>query len=84
MGKSTLLGMINSEIKPDMGKVVKGETIKIGYYKQDGLEFEPEQKVIESVREIAEFIKMGDGREISASAFLTLFVPSCCAICQYR
>jgi len=74
MGKSTLLGMINSEIKPDMGKVVKGETIKIGYYKQDGLEFEPEQKVIESVREIAEFIKMGDGREISASAFLTLFL----------
>jgi ATP-binding cassette subfamily F protein uup len=74
MGKSTLLGMINSEIKPDIGKVVKGETIKIGYYKQDGLEFEPEQKVIESVREIAEFIKMGDGREISASAFLTLFL----------
>jgi len=74
MGKSTLLGMINAEIKPDQGRVVKGETIKIGYYKQDGLEFEPDQKVIESVREIAEFIKMGDGREISASAFLTLFL----------
>jgi ATP-binding cassette subfamily F protein uup len=74
MGKSTLLGMINSEIKPDIGKVVKGETIKIGYYKQDGLVFDPEQKVIENVREVAEFIKMGDGREISASAFLTLFL----------
>lgn len=74
MGKSTLLGMINGEIKPDIGKVVKGETIKIGYYKQDGLVFDPEQKVIENVREVAEFIKMGDGREISASAFLTLFL----------
>jgi ATP-binding cassette subfamily F protein uup len=74
MGKSTLLGMINGEIKPDIGKVVKGETIRIGYYKQDGLVFDPEQKVIENVREVAEFIKMGDGREISASAFLTLFL----------
>jgi ATP-binding cassette subfamily F protein uup len=74
MGKSTLLGMINGEIKPDVGKVVKGETIRIGYYKQDGLVFDPEQKVIENVREVAEFIKMGDGREISASAFLTLFL----------
>lgn len=74
MGKSTLLGLITGEIKPDQGKVVKGETIKIGYYKQDGLVFDPEQKVIENVREVAEFIKMGDGREISASAFLTLFL----------
>lgn len=74
MGKSTLLGMINGEIKPDVGKVVKGETIRIGYYKQDGLVFDPEQKVIENVREVAEFIKMGEGREISASAFLTLFL----------
>lgn len=74
MGKSTLLGLINEEIKPDMGKVVKGETIKVGYYKQDGLKFEPEEKVIENVRQIAEFIKMADGREISVSAFLTLFL----------
>lgn len=74
MGKSTLLGLINEEIKPDIGKVVKGETIKVGYYKQDGLKFEPEEKVIENVRQIAEFIKMADGREISVSAFLTLFL----------
>lgn len=74
MGKSTLLSLITEEIKPDMGKIVKGETIKIGYYKQDGLVFEPEQKVIENVREIADYIKMADGREISVSAFLTLFL----------
>ncbi len=74
MGKSTLLSLITEEIKPDMGKIVKGETIKIGYYKQDGLVYEPDQKVIENVREIADYIKMADGREISVSAFLTLFL----------
>jgi ABC transport system ATP-binding/permease protein len=74
MGKSTLLGLINGEIKPDIGKVVKGDTIKIGYYKQEGLVFNPDEKVIENVREVAEFIKMADGREISISAFLTLFL----------
>ncbi len=74
MGKSTLLSLITEEIKPDMGKIVKGETIKTGYYKQDGLVYEPDQKVIENVRETAEFIKMADGREISVSAFLTLFL----------
>lgn len=74
LGKSTLLSLITEEIKPDMGKIVKGETIKIGYYKQDGLVFEPEQKVIENVREIADYIKMADGREITVSAFLTLFL----------
>lgn len=74
MGKSTLLGLITEEIKPDIGKIVKGETIKIGYYKQDGLVYEPDQKVIENVREIADYIKMADGREISVSAFLTLFL----------
>ncbi len=74
LGKSTLLSLITEEIKPDMGKIVKGETIKIGYYKQEGLVFSPDQKVIESVREKADYIKMADGREISASAFLTLFL----------
>ncbi len=74
MGKSTLLSLITEEIKPDMGKIVKGETIKIGYYKQDGLVYDPDQKVIENVREIADYIKMADGREISVSAFLTLFL----------
>ncbi|WP_367916169.1 ABC-F family ATP-binding cassette domain-containing protein [Leadbetterella sp. DM7] len=74
MGKSTLLSLITEEVKPDMGKIVKGETIKIGYYKQDGLVYEPGQKVIENVREIADYIKMADGREISVSAFLTLFL----------
>jgi ATP-binding cassette subfamily F protein uup len=74
IGKSTLLSIITDQIKPDIGKVIKGDTIKIGYYKQDGLTFKPGQKVIESVREIADYIKMSDGREITVSAFLTQFL----------
>lgn len=74
VGKSTLLALINEEIRPDMGKIVRGETIKIGYYKQEGLVFDPEEKVIDHVREIAEYIKMADGRELSVSAFLSLFL----------
>jgi ABC transport system ATP-binding/permease protein len=74
MGKSTLLGLLTEEIKPDMGKVVKGETIKIGYYKQEGLAFREDQKVIDQIREVAEYIKMADGREITVSNFLTQFL----------
>ncbi len=74
MGKSTLLGLITGQIKPDIGKVVKGETVKIGYYKQEGLTFDDNQKVIDCVREIADYIKMADGREITVSAFLTQFL----------
>ena len=73
-GKSTLLKIITDLTKPDMGSVVKGDTIKIGHYSQEGLEFKEGQKVIEVVREIAEFVKMSDGRELSVSAFLTLFL----------
>lgn len=73
-GKSTLLKIITEITKPDMGSVVKGDTIKIGHYSQEGLEFKEGQKVIEVVREIAEFVKMSDGRELSVSAFLTLFL----------
>jgi ABC transport system ATP-binding/permease protein len=78
MGKSTLLGILTEEIKPDQGKVSKGETIKMGYYKQDGLDFREDQKVIDQIREVAEYIKMADGREITVSNFLTqfLFPPS--------
>lgn len=74
IGKSTLLSIITDQLKPDQGKVVKGDTIKIGYYKQEGLEFKKDQKVIECVREIADFIKLSDGREITVSAFLTQFL----------
>ena len=74
MGKSTLLKIITDQVKPDMGKIVTGETVKIGYYSQDGLAFDEGQRVIDAVREIAEYVKMGDGREISISNFLTMFL----------
>ncbi|MGL4631364.1 MAG: ABC-F family ATP-binding cassette domain-containing protein [Leadbetterella sp.] len=74
MGKSTLLSLITDELKPDIGKIVKGETIRIGYYKQTGLDFRNDQKVIDQIREVAEYIKLGDGREITVSNFLTQFL----------
>jgi len=74
MGKSTLLQIITEKLKPDMGRVVKGDTIKIGYYSQEGLDFDEGQRVIDVVREIAEYVKMADGSELSISNFLTLFL----------
>jgi ABC transport system ATP-binding/permease protein len=74
VGKSTLLDIIMGLTKPDSGKVITGETIKIGYFSQDGLKFDMGQKVIDSVREIADYVKMGDGRELSMSGLLTLFL----------
>lgn len=74
VGKSTLLDMITGQLKPDMGKVVVGETIQLGYYQQTGLDFDNEQKVIDVVRDIAEFVKLADGREMSASGFLNMFL----------
>lgn len=74
MGKSTLLEIITEKLKPDVGRVVKGDTIKLGYYSQSGLAFDESQRVIEVVREIAEYVKMADGTELSISNFLTLFL----------
>lgn len=74
MGKSTLLEIITGKLKPDMGSVVKGDTVQIGYYKQEGLDFSEDQRVIDVVKEIAEYVRMADGKEISVSQFLTLFL----------
>ncbi len=74
MGKSTLLDIVIEQVKPDSGKVVKGETVKIGYYSQSGLAFDDNQKVIDAIREYADFVKLGDGRELTASAFLNMFL----------
>jgi ABC transport system ATP-binding/permease protein len=74
MGKSTLLNILTGKLKPTSGSVVLGETISIGYYTQDGLEFNEDQKVIEVVQEKAEFIQMADGRKLSASGLLTTFL----------
>jgi len=73
-GKSTLLNIITSQLKPDAGKVDTGDTTVFGYYKQGGLTFDPKERVIDIVKSDAEYIKMADGSVITASALLTLFL----------
>ncbi len=73
-GKSTLLNIITGALQPDQGTVVKGETTVIGYFHQTGITFKDDERVIDIVKNVAEFITMADGKTISASALLTLFL----------
>jgi ATP-binding cassette subfamily F protein uup len=73
-GKSTLLNLITGGLLPDGGEIVKGETTVIGYFNQAGLSFKEDERVIDIVKNVAEFITMADGKLISASALLTLFL----------
>ncbi|MEY2799968.1 MAG: hypothetical protein RI934_956 [Bacteroidota bacterium] len=74
MGKSTFLNLVTQQILPDKGKVVVGETTVFGYYEQKGLQFDENERVIDIVKNIAEYITMADGSTISASALLTRFL----------
>ncbi len=76
-GKSTFIKMLLGEVAPDRGRFDIGETVKFGYYSQDGMQFNDQMKVIDAVRNIAEEISLGDGRKLSASQFLQhfLFTP---------
>ena len=73
-GKSTLLNIVTGAIKPDNGKVLVGETTVFGYYRQGGLEFKEEERVIDVVKNIAEYITMADGKNMTASQVLTHFL----------
>ncbi|MGZ3927029.1 MAG: ABC-F family ATP-binding cassette domain-containing protein, partial [Mucilaginibacter sp.] len=73
-GKSTLLNMITGGLIPDKGVVEKGETTVMGYFHQSGIVFKEDDRVIDVVKNVAEFITMADGKTISASALLTLFL----------
>lgn len=76
-GKSTFLKMLLGLEPCDSGRFDIGETVQFGYYSQDGLQFDDNQKVIDIMRDIAEEIHLGDGRRLSASQFLShfLFTP---------
>ena len=76
-GKSTFLKMLLGEMEPDAGRIVIGETVRFGDFSQEGLQFDEQQKVIDVVRDIAEYIDLGSGRHLSASQFLQhfLFTP---------
>ena len=73
IGKSTFLNMVTQNLKPDSGKITSGETVVYGYYEQGDLEFNPTDRVIDVIKEIAEVVTVGTGETISASAFLTHF-----------
>lgn len=73
-GKSTLLNIITGGLAPDKGEVEKGETTVLGYFHQAGIVFKEDDRVIDVVKNVAEFITMADGKTISASALLTLFL----------
>ena len=73
-GKSTFLNILTQTIQPTSGKVVIGETIKIGYYTQSGINPKPEQKVIDIIKEFGEHIPLTKGRTISAAQLLERFL----------
>ena len=76
-GKSTFIKILIGDEKPDSGTIDIGETVRFGYYSQDGLQFDDQMKVIDVVQNIAEVIEFGDGKQLTASQFLQhfLFTP---------
>ncbi|MDR3329310.1 MAG: ATP-binding cassette domain-containing protein, partial [Prevotellaceae bacterium] len=77
-GKTTLLNLLAGTVPPDSGHVQRGETVEMGYYRQEGMDVNPEKRVIDVARDVAEYITMGDGQHLSAAQFLNhfLFPPS--------
>jgi len=73
-GKSTFLNLLTQSLQPDSGKVVIGETVKIGYYTQGGIKAKPNQKVIDVIKEFGDYIPLAKGRQISAQQLLERFL----------
>jgi ATP-binding cassette subfamily F protein uup len=73
-GKSTFLNIVTGNIQPDSGTIEVGQTVRFGYYKQTGIDFNPGDKVIDVVNKIAEVINFEDGRKLTASQLLTTFL----------
>ena len=76
-GKSTFIKILMGQVQPDSGTIDIGETVRFGYYSQDGLQFDEQMKVIDVVQDIAEVIELGNGKKLTASQFLQhfLFTP---------
>lgn len=75
-GKSTFIKMLLGEVQPDGGRFDIGETVRFGYFSQEGLQFDEQKKVIDIVTDIAEYVDLGGGRHLSASQFLQHFMFS--------
>lgn len=73
-GKSTFLNLITENIKPDSGKIITGETIVFGYYHQAGLNLKEDKRVIEVIRDIADYIPIAGGKKLTASQMLEKFL----------
>lgn len=73
-GKSTFLNLITGLLKPDSGNIEIGKTIKFGYYRQEGIAFDPQERVIDAVFKIAEFVQFEDGTKMSAAQMLNHFL----------
>ncbi|MCD7901287.1 MAG: ABC-F family ATP-binding cassette domain-containing protein [Bacteroides sp.] len=76
-GKSTFIKILLGEVLPDSGTIDIGETVRFGYYSQEGLQFDEQMKVIDVIQDIAEVIELGNGKKLTASQFLQhfLFTP---------
>ncbi len=75
-GKSSFLNILTEKEKADSGKVIAGDTMVFGYYTQEGIKLKEDKRVIDTVKDIAEFIRLGNGSELSASQFLQHFMFS--------
>ena len=75
-GKSTFVKMLLGEVAPDSGKFDIGETVRFGYFSQEGLKFRDNQKVIDIITDIADYIDLGGGKHMTASQFLNYFLFS--------
>ena len=75
-GKSTFIKMLLGKVAPDSGRFDIGETVRFGYFSQEGLKFRNDQKVIDIITDIADYIDMGSGKHMTASQFLNYFLFS--------
>jgi len=73
-GKSTFIKMLLGEEPVDEGRIVIGDTVKFGYFSQEGLQFDDQQKVIDVITDIADYVDLGSGRKLSASQLLQYFL----------
>ena len=73
-GKSTFLNLITGKERPDAGKIVLGETLKIGYYSQKGIQLKEDKRVVEVIKDIAEYIPLAKGKKLTATALLEKFL----------
>ena len=74
VGKTTFLNLISGRIAPDSGVIEQGETLRVGYYSQRGINFKPGQTVLECVQDIADVVKASDGHAVSATTYLNRFL----------